>query len=111
MSPCTPEWHRRHRRMMFSPILQNGIPQGTYNLIGRLACMIRDLVERGMMEHRSIADVERAVQVIFRNMVYMRDHMNGHPGVNGIHILCFDRTILSLEILCCLEGICTSKSE
>ncbi len=73
--------------------------------------MVRDLVERGMMELRSIADVERTIQVIFGNMVNMRDHMNGHPGVNGIHILCFDRTILLLEILCCLERICTSKSE
>ncbi len=69
------------------------------------------LIKRGMMELISIADLERAVQVIFGNMVYMRDHTNGHPGMNGIHILCFDCTILPLEILGCLEGICSSKGE
>ena len=63
------------------------------------------------MEHLSIADVERTVQVVFGNMVDVRDHMNGHPRMNGIHILCFDCAILLLKILCCLEGIRSSKDE
>ncbi len=70
-----------------------------------------EIVECGMMERLSIADVERTVQVVFGNMVYMRDHMNGHPGMNGIHILCFDCAILLLKILCSLEGSCSSKGE
>lgn len=54
---------------MFFPILQDGIAEGTNDLIWRLACMICEIIERGMMKRLSIVDVERAIQVVFGNIV------------------------------------------
>src|ERR1700730_10410217 len=50
-----------------------------------------------MTQHIRITDFQRAREVVFGNMVEVRDHMNCHPGANSAHIPRFERVILLLE--------------
>jgi len=83
----------------------------TYNLIYRLVFTLCNVIERQVTEWKRITYIERAVQVVFGNMVNMGDRMNGHPGTNSFHITCFDSAILLLETSRRLHGIYGSKGE
>ena len=84
---------------------------GTYHLVYRLSFMTGEFIERRMAVLVRIANLQRAVQVVFGNIVDLRDHMNSHPGMNCTHITCLDFTILPLETLHCLQSINGSKGE
>src|SRR5439155_27369089 len=96
---------------MLLTIRQDGMLDGTYNLIYSLAFTTSKLIKGDMTEHNRILHIERAVQVAFGNMANRGNQVNGHQGMNGIHISRFDSTILHLETSCCLEGIDGSKGE
>lgn len=82
---------------------------GMYNLIHMLLFTIRDLIERSMMVQTRTAHMQRAVQVVFGNMVDMGDRMNSHPGMNSARISCPDSAILPLEASHRLKGIYCCK--
>ncbi len=84
---------------------------GMYNLIYRLVFTVRELIKRGMTEHNRIFHTKRVIQIAFGNMANGGNHVNSHPGMNGIHIPRFGSTILPLETSCRLEGIGSSKGE
>jgi len=94
---------------VFFTICQNGLLGGSYNTIYRLPFTYRDLIERCVTTLTRIADMQRAIEVVFGNMVDMGDHRNGHPGVNSFHISCLESSLLLLEISHCLKGIYSSK--
>ena len=96
---------------MFLTIHQDSMPDGTYNLLYGLMFTVRKLIKRSMTEHNRIFYTKRAVQIAFGNMANRGNHVNSHPGMNGIHIPRFGSTILPLETLCRLEGIGSSKGE
>jgi len=56
-----------------------------------------------------IVNLQRVIQVVFGNIVDMRNHMNCHPGMNRTHIAGFHIAILLLEVLYCLKSIYSSK--
>src|SRR5579863_1952354 len=94
---------------MFFTVRQNGMLDGVYNHTYGLSLTMRNPIQRYMTEQTSAADMQRAVQVVFRNMVNIGNYMNSHPGVDGVHIPCFDSAILLLEASHSLQGIYSSK--
>ncbi len=102
---------RREEIGVFFPIRQNGLLDDTYNLVYRPSLTIRDLIERRTTERTRSVNLQRAVQVVFGDMVDMGDYLNGHPGMNSAHISRFDSTILLLETSHRLNGIYSSKGQ
>ncbi len=96
---------------MYFTVRQNGMLDGKYHLVYWLSLMTGEFIERRMAVRIRVANLQRVVQVVFGNFVDLRDHMNSHPGVNGIHVTCLDLTILSLETLYCLKSINSSKGK
>ena len=73
---------------------QNGALYGMYNPNHGLSFTTRNLIERRMIERITTGNIQRVVQVVFGNVIDMRDHMNSHPGTNRTHISRPDTTIL-----------------
>src|SRR5450759_141252 len=91
-------------------VIQNCMLQGLDKLVDRLSCIARDLVECEMTKLLSIADRQRVGEVVFRNMIEARDHINSHPGANSTHIARFERITLLLETSHCLIGPYSSEA-
>ncbi len=96
---------------MLFPIRQNGMLNGMYHLIYRLAFIRGQFIEGRMTVLIRIANLQRVVQVVFGNIVDTRDHLNSHPGVNCTHVTFLDLTILLAETLHCLNSINNRKSK
>lgn len=50
-------------------------------------------------------------QIVFGDMIHMRNYMNRHPGMNGTYISHFDRIILLLETAHSLHGVDSAKGQ
>ena len=77
--------------------------QRAFDAVGQLA--------QGKVMHRSvIGNMQRLVQVAFRNFVEMRDKGNGHPGANRADIACDRELVFLLEPLESLYRLHCAKS-
>ena len=82
----------------------NGPLERVYNVIDGMVITHCQRVQGGVVQRVGIGNLQGLIQVTLRNMVYMGDVGNGHPGTNGSHITCSYERVLLLKLLVGLEG-------
>src|SRR5216683_7995931 len=90
--------------MLFT-IGQNGALDGSNHLVYGLPLAIGKHAERCVAKQIRTAELQRAFEVVLRNIIDMGDHMNSHPVANRAHITRFEGATLLLETAHRLKGI------
>jgi hypothetical protein len=90
-------------------IIQNRVLDVANKAIHRAFDVVGQLAQWKMMHRFVIGNMQRLVQIVFGNMIVMRDEGNGHPGANGANIACDRELVILLKSLESLNRLHCAK--